>query len=95
MKSKHTLNVYSQDAEGKEMSHSKEFTVDYGYVPPQTLVTGYLNHTAIPTINTDQHVDYDKNLPYILGIAALVTITIIIIAGLAVYFKKRKREVKS
>jgi len=49
-----------------------------------------LNHTAIPTINTGQH--YDENLPYILGIAALVTITTIIIAGLAVYSKKRKRE---
>jgi hypothetical protein len=92
---KHTLNVYSQDAQGKEMSHSKEFTVDYDYVPPQPPVTGYLNHTAIPTINTGQHVDYDENLPYILGIAAVVTITTIIIAGLAVYSKKRKREVKS
>jgi len=78
------------------MSHSREFTVDYDYVPPQPQVTGYLNHTAIPTINTGQHVDYGKNpLPYILGIVAVVTITVIIIAGLAVYFKKRKREVKS
>ena len=32
---KHTITVYSHDVNGKEMSESREFTVDYDYVPPQ------------------------------------------------------------
>ncbi|NLD66566.1 MAG: hypothetical protein GX648_08350, partial [Crenarchaeota archaeon] len=31
----HTLTVYSHAADGKEMSKSRDFTVDYDYVPPQ------------------------------------------------------------
>lgn len=31
----HTLIVYSHAADGKEMSRSREFTVDYDYIPPQ------------------------------------------------------------
>ena len=30
---KHTITVYSHDVNGKEMSESREFTVDYDYVP--------------------------------------------------------------
>lgn len=32
---KHTLTVYSHAADGTEMYRSREFTVDYDYVPPQ------------------------------------------------------------
>ena len=32
---KHSLTVYSHAADGKEISRSVEFTVDYDYVPPQ------------------------------------------------------------
>jgi hypothetical protein len=61
---KHTLVVCSHAADGKEMSQTREFTVDYNYVPPQSTSSGHTNHTAtpaptdsqtetsIPTINT-------------------------------------------
>ena len=32
---KHTLTIYSHATDGKEMSRTREFTVDYDYVPPQ------------------------------------------------------------
>jgi len=31
----HTLNVYAHAADGKEMSRTRDFRVDYDYVPPQ------------------------------------------------------------
>jgi len=34
----HTLTVYSHAADGKEMSKSRDFTVDYDYVPRKTLL---------------------------------------------------------
>ena len=49
----HTLIVYTHAADGKEMSQSVEFTVDYDYLP-QSSSSGYMNHTASPTPSTAQ-----------------------------------------
>ncbi|MDI9576968.1 MAG: hypothetical protein QM398_02390, partial [Thermoproteota archaeon] len=45
---KHTLVVYAHATDGKEMSSSVEFTVDYDYLPPRSTFSGYTNHTATP-----------------------------------------------
>jgi hypothetical protein len=68
----HTLIVYSHAADGKEMSRSREFMVDYDYIPLQNpfgLPDNLPNGTAIlppagvktgtpqPTINAEPPID--------------------------------------
>ena len=93
---KHTLNVYSHDADGKEMSKSREFTVDYDYVPPQAHFTGFMNHTATPTptitqtetpqpiTNTGSFQPLENPLPFI--IIACVAASLL---GAVLFFRKK------
>jgi hypothetical protein len=97
---KHTLNVYSQDAEGKEMSHSKEFTVDYDYVPPQVPSFTLPNGTAIlpvippaqtetpmPTTNTGSLQPLENLLTYII----IACVSVSLLAGM-LFFKKKSKS---
>ena len=64
---KHTLIVYSHAADGKEMSRSVEFTVDYDYVPPQNpfgLPDNLPNGTAtLPPIITQRPEGAQTEIP--------------------------------
>lgn len=51
---KHTITVYSHDANGKEMSESREFTVDYDYTQAQPTLPGLQNGTGTQTPSTTQ-----------------------------------------
>ncbi len=96
----HTLTVYSHAADGKEMSLTREFTVDYDYLPPQNpfgLPTNFPNGTAalpptadqtetpIPTTNTASLLPLENPLPYII-------IACISVALLAAYYSFRKKS---
>ena len=96
---KHTLTVYSHDAAGKEMSESREFTVDYDYVPPQSPFAGYTNQTAMPTptttqtetpmptINTGSLQPLENPVPFI--IIACVAASLL---ATALYFRKKSQR---
>ncbi len=81
----HTLTVYSHAADGTEMSRSREFTVDYDYVPPQPTL-GDFNFTAPPsqttqtetppTINTGSLAPPETPIP-------ILTVTLVIVACVA------------
>jgi hypothetical protein len=97
----HTLIVYSHAADGTEMSRTREFTVDYDYVPPQNpfgLPNNLPNGTAvlppttaqtetpIPTTNTGSLQPLENPLPYIIIACVLISL----FAGVF-YFKKKSR----
>ena len=46
---KHTVRVYSQDGNGKELSNAVEFTVDSSYNPPELLILSPQNQTHATT----------------------------------------------
>jgi hypothetical protein len=94
----HTLIVYSHAADGKEMSRTREFTVDYDYVPPQPQLTDSMNHTAAttnpmdptgtaqPTTNTDSFQPLENPLPFI--IIACIAVSLL---GAGLYLRKKTR----
>lgn len=75
---KHTLMVYARAADGTEMSQSREFTVDYDYVPPQPSL-GNFNFTVSqsPTVNTGSLAPPETPIP-------ILTVTLVIVACVAV-----------
>lgn len=95
----HTLTIYSHAADGKEMSQSREFTVDYDYVPPQPHFTGYMNQTATPTptiaqtgipqptTNTDNFQPIKNHLLFIIIISVVVSLL-----AMALLFKKKSKD---
>ena len=95
----HTIIVYSHAADGKEMSQSRAFTVDYDYVPPQlppfTLPNGTSTQpvtppaqteTSVPTTNTASLQPSENPLPYIL----IACVSVSLLAGV-LFFKKKSR----
>jgi hypothetical protein len=96
----HTLIVYSHAADGKEMSRSVEFTVDYDYVPPENpfgLPNNFFNGTATlppttdqtelaPTTNTASLQPLENLLPYI-----IITFISISILACVIFFKRKTR----
>jgi len=94
----HTLIVYSHAADGKEMSRSVEFTVDYDYVPPENpfgLPNNFFNGTATlppttdqtelaPTTNTASLQPLENLLPYI-----IITFISISILACVIFFKRK------
>jgi hypothetical protein len=95
----HTLTVYSHAADGKEMSRTREFTVDYDYVPPQVPPFTLPNGTTIqpvnpqtqteiplPTINSGsfQPLENPNTIPFI--IIALIGASL---AAAVLYFRKK------
>ncbi|MGD6807045.1 MAG: hypothetical protein ACQCN4_08815 [Candidatus Bathyarchaeia archaeon] len=97
----HLLTVYSHAADGKEMSRTIEFTVDYDYVPPQNpfgLPSNFPNGTAalpptadqtgtpIPTTNTASMQPLENPLPYII----IACVAVSLFAGVF-YFRKKSR----
>ena len=98
---KHTLTVYSHAIDGKEMSRSTEFTVDYDYVAPQNpfgLPNNVPNGTAtlppttaqtetpIPTTNTASLQPLENPLPYII----IGCVSVSLLAGM-LFFKKKSK----
>ena len=95
----HTLTVYSHAEDDKEMSRTREFTVDYDYVPPQvppfTLPNGTSiqpltpptqTETPMPTTNTGSLQPLENSLPYII----IACVSVSLLAGI-LYFKKKSR----
>ena len=93
----HTITVYSHAADGKEMSRTREFTVDYDYVPPQvppfTLPNGTTiqpvnpptqTETPIPTTNTGSLQPLENPVPFI--IIACVAASLL---GAVLFFRKK------
>jgi hypothetical protein len=93
----HTLIVYSHAADGKEMSRTREFTVDYDYVPPQippfTLPNGTSTlpetpptqtEASIPTINTGC-IQPPNPIPFMF----IAAIAVALLAAAVVYFRKK------
>lgn len=105
---KHTLIVYSHAADGKEMSRSIEFTVDYDYVPPQTGSSGFNNFnstlppltpTPTPSVTgteTPQSAaNADKIQPFDTSLLVIVAVSVgvfLLIAGLM--FSRKINRVK-
>lgn len=95
---KHTVTVYSHDTEGKEMSESREFTVDYDYLPPQSTSSASTNHTATPaptnsqtetatpTINTGSMQPSETSNPLLLIVIVAVVASAI---ATALYFSRK------
>ncbi|MGD6809857.1 MAG: hypothetical protein ACQCN3_09185 [Candidatus Bathyarchaeia archaeon] len=86
----HTLIVYSHAADGNEMSQTREFTVDYDSLPPQTGTPTPATtpaDTTPPTINTGSISPID---PALLISVITVLIAVSIAAILAVFRKKHR-----
>ena len=96
---KHTLTLYSHAADGKEMSRTTEFTVDYDYVPPQNpfglpnnLPKGTATippttvQTETPTLSaeTDSFQPLENPLLFI-----IITCVAVSLLGAGLYFRKK------
>jgi hypothetical protein len=69
---------------------TSQFYVDSKLASGLTLTPAPNIASMMPTVNTDPHVDLiAKSFPYIVGIVAIV---IVLIVGLLVYFRRRKRK---
>jgi hypothetical protein len=95
----HALIVYSHAADGKEMSRTREFTVDYNYVPPQlppfTLPNGTATlppttaQTETPTLSaeTDSFQPFENPLPFI-----IIACVVVLLLGTGLYFRKKSED---
>jgi hypothetical protein len=99
----HTLIVYSHAADGTEMSRTREFTVDYDYVPPQNpfgLPNNLPNGTATlppttaqttqPTINTGPSVSTGSLQPIENPLLILALASAVALVLLVVFVFRRK-----
>lgn len=99
----HTLIVYSHAADGTEMSRSREFTVDYDYVPPENpfgLPSNLPNgtstppfttaHTPQPTINTGPSVNTGSLQPIENPLLILALASAVALVLLVVFVFRRK-----
>ena len=96
----HTLTVYSHAADGKEMSRTREFTVDYDYVPPQVPPFTLPNGTTIqpvnpqtqteiplPTINSGSFQPLENPVPFI-----IIACVVVSLLGAGLYFRKKSED---
>jgi len=98
----HTLIVYSHAADGKEMSKSRDFTVDYDYIPPQNPFglpsnfpngsvllppTAHPTESPIPTTNTDSLQTLENPLTYVI----ITCVSVSLVAGV-LFFRKTIKE---
>ena len=95
----HTIIVYSHAADGKEMSRSREFTVNIDYVPPQVppfklpngsailpVIPPAQTETSIPTTKTGSLQPLENPLPYII----IACVSVSLLAGI-LFFRKKSR----
>ena len=97
---KHTLTVYPHAADGKEMSRTTEFTVDYDYVPPQNpfgLPNNLPNGSAIlpvippaqtetPTLSAETDSFQPLENPLLFILIACVAVSLL---GAGLYFRNK------
>lgn len=98
----HTLIVYSHAADGKEMSRTREFKVDYNYVPPQlpplTLPNGTSMQPATSSAQTETPITTNADSfqpfedPALFIIIACISVSLL--AGILFFRKKPKGFMK-